>query len=67
MDKYKLFLEKLTAITKETGVIIENFGDSFYDPRLISEGEDLGIYIVWDIEEEKYIARKDSPYDGEIV
>lgn len=68
MEKYKDFLEKLTKLTKETGVIIETFGDPFYDPRLVvDENEDLEIYFSWNFEKEIYVARKESPYDGEIL
>lgn len=67
MEKEVLdFLEKLTKLTKETGIMIEEFGDPFYRPEL---QKDFGchVFFFWDSEKEKYVARKDCPYDGDII
>jgi hypothetical protein len=67
MDKYKLFLEKLTALTKETGIVIENFGDRFYNPKLIFSNENLSLYFTWDYEKEKYITASYNRYKEEFL
>lgn len=73
MDNYKDFLIKLNKLTKETGVIIDTFGDSFYDPSLATY-ETLGrynredrIYFTYDDIQETYVGKLGSPYDGEII
>ncbi|WP_079709803.1 hypothetical protein [Paraliobacillus ryukyuensis] len=67
----KEFLEKMTKVTQETGIILENFGDEFYDPYLVRleeycDFEKDQYYISWDIEKNKYVARLNDSYKDEI-
>lgn len=73
MVKFKEFLNQLNRLTEETGVIISNFGDPFYDPKLTSREpvkdstlED-SIFLSYDHQMGKYIGKKGDPYNGEIV
>jgi hypothetical protein len=74
-DRYKDFLMKLAALSAETGVYIENFGDSFYDPFLTIEPnkcfqnnkEHPVVFLCLDCETGEYVGTKDNPYDGETI
>ena len=73
MHKQLRFLEKLNQLTKETGIIIDTFGDKNYDPSLTTSEDFSGydieerIYISYDSIQETYVGRKSEPYEGEIV
>jgi hypothetical protein len=72
IDKYIDFLEKLAALSAETGVYIETFGDAHYDPELTVE---QGVYtktlptvwLSWDEDRMKYVGKTDNPYDGDVI
>ena len=69
-DKAVAFLEKLNAITMETGVVIETFGDPHYNPNLCVDDNcelSVPIYFSYDVEQKTYIGRIGNPYDGEII
>lgn len=73
MNEFSDFLDKLNKLTKETGIIIDTFGDQFYDPSLATDETHGGynaedrIYFSYDDILETYVGRIGDPYDGEIV
>jgi len=73
MEKYIQFLEKLNQLTRETGIIVDTFGDEFYNPSLATD-KTLGrhntedrIFISYDCIVETYVGRLGNPYDGKVV
>ncbi|MFA1510010.1 hypothetical protein ACDN41_12340 [Priestia aryabhattai] len=68
--KYKNFLNKLNQLTKETGIVIEAFGDAYYNPTLQDNNsveDDSEIYFSYDYDRKKYVARFKDPYEGDEV
>lgn len=73
MENYEhltAFLTRLNALTAETGVVIDTFGDPFYDPKLSSLLEagayaaEPILYFSYDLSQQSYVARIGNPYDG---
>ncbi|WP_182009418.1 hypothetical protein [Priestia aryabhattai] len=68
--KYKNFLNKLNQLTKETGIVIETFGDAYYNPTIQdnnSDEDDSEIYFSYDYDRKEYVARFKDPYEGDEV
>jgi hypothetical protein len=73
-DRYKEFLEKLEALSVETGMHIEMFGDAYYNPKVVdsspseeSKKVSETVYFSYDSETKKYVGRLGCPYSGEFL
>lgn len=73
MEKFIPFFENLNEMTNQTGVIIDTFGDPFYNPSLSTESFFGGydskerIYFSYDSANKTYVGRIGNPYDGQVV
>jgi seryl-tRNA(Sec) selenium transferase len=65
--EYAEVIRRLNNIYRQTGFRLENFGDSFYDPYLMEEGnssEEGRVYLSFDHERGEYVGRLGDPYSG---
>lgn len=72
MEKIIKFLKELNELTNRTGIVIETFGDSHYNPSLCNEGagEHNGegeVYFSYDSVNKTYVGRLGNPYCGKII
>lgn len=72
-QEFLVFLEKLNKLTQETGIIVDTFGDPFYDPSLstdegfVVEHAHDRIFFAYDAAQQSYVGKKGDPYIGEQV
>lgn len=71
--KLRSFLKKLNRLSKSTGIVITEFGDEYYNPRLtgesIDDAEDSAswLFISYNTEIQEYEIRMGNQYDGKLL
>jgi hypothetical protein len=66
-EQYYEVIRRLNNIYRQTGIRLENFGDSFYDPYFMEDGDLSGddrVYLSFDHEKKEYVGRIGDPYSG---